>query len=498
MSQENEYPHGDTPHGSHFKSESRFSRDDEGNVQHDETPGQDAGYEDWRAPVTFTSEEDGYVPYSGYYAPGAQVHDRVMQGNAPLRVEPKRSGGNAGAVVIAILVLGLIFGSAVWMWFNRNVRVSVNGVAMEVRYRSTLDEVLESSEAEVVPGNLVSVGGSVLEEGSGWAYAAEVNGAALDNDQVAEYRVSGNETITFADGADKMEDYTSENVTVQPKLTYEGEVWAPIQYVAQWGQVGEVEMRTGAISGETAQGDVITEVKDVIIQRVYPKASDGRRLVCLTFDDGPSPVYTSQYLDILNEYGIKATFCELGVEVADQASYSQLVADSGCQIVSHTYNHLDLPTLDADEVYSEITTSYDAIKSASGVTTTATRPPYGDFGDACWLASRGSVSVLVTWTQDSEDWEQSGVDDIVEKALESVTNGSIILMHDGGGNRAQDLQALPQIIERLQDQGFEFVTLSELLDADDSIPDDVAACTATMPEGSVWPTEVASTEEASE
>lgn len=479
-----------------LKSGSRFSRDHDGNVKGDEPKGQARKPKADRAPATFSSEEDGYVPYSGYYAPGSQVHDRVMQGNAPLRVEPKRdNGGSVGAVIIAVLVLALIFGSALWMWLNRNVRVSVNGVAIEIRYRSTLDDVLAASDVEVTPGNFVSVGGNVLEEGAGYTYAAEVNGVTISDAQLGEYRVAGGETITLSDGHDRMEDYTSETVTVEPKLTYDGDSWGVVMYVSQWGQTGEVEMRTGATSGETAQGDVITPAQDVVITRANPKPSDGRRMVCLTFDDGPSYIYTQQYLDILSQYGAKATFCELGTEATDYPGYSKLVADSGNQIISHTYNHLDLTQQDADTVYSEITTAYDAIQAASGVSTTATRPAYGYFDSACWLASKGSVSVIVVWTQDSEDWRQAGVDAIVEKATENVSNGSIILMHDSGGDRSQDLEALPQIIEKLQGQGYELVTLSELLAADDSIPDDIATCTATMPEGSVWPTEVAQTDD---
>ena len=129
--------------------------------------------------------------------------------------------------------------------------------------------------------------------------------------------------------------------------------------------------------------------------------------------------------------------------------------------------------------------------NGTGTTTATLRPPYGYWNMGCWLASYGTTSVMVTWTQDSEDWEQNGVTSIVNHAMDSVTNGSIILFHDSGGNRSQDLDALPQVIEKLKAQGYELVTLSELLASDSSIPADIATCEAKMPEDCVWPTEIA-------
>ena len=101
------------------------------------------------------------------------------------------------------------------------------------------------------------------------------------------------------------------------------------------------------------------------------------------------------------------------------------------------------------------------------------------------------------WNQDSLDWKRPGVDAIVANATKSVTSGSIILMHDGGGPRDQDVQALPQIIEKLQADGYQFVTVSELMQSDSSIPADIAAGTATMPDGSTWPTEIATSGDSS-
>ena len=101
------------------------------------------------------------------------------------------------------------------------------------------------------------------------------------------------------------------------------------------------------------------------------------------------------------------------------------------------------------------------------------------------------MSASVIWTIDSRDWELPGADAIVKNCTSNVGNGDIILMHDGGGDRSQDIEALPRIIDELHKQGYRLVTLSELMDSDYRIPDEIASQYAPMPEGCSWPTELA-------
>ena len=416
-----------------------------------------------------------------------------MANQTPLNVRVKRNrAGSVTGILIALVILAALFGGGVWLWFNRQVTITLNGIRTDVRYHASLTEVQETANLQTTPGNLVSVAGNLLRTGEGHPFSAMVNDVQLMDDQLYEFKVEGGETIEMSDGGDKMEDYDVKPYDVAPKLVRENpNEWGPVQYVAQWGKMGQIELRIGKVSGEYGTGNWIVEPQDCIIRACTPVPSDGRKLVCLTFDDGPNPTYTQQYVDILNKYGVKATFFNLGSEVDLYPSYATIVPMNGMQLCSHTYNHEDLITLDAKSCYSEIALAYQTISANAGVDTTTLRAPYGDWDMNCWLASYGTTSMVVSWTQDSEDWEQAGVDSIVSHALDAVGNGSIILMHDSGGNRDQDVQALPKIIERLQSMGYELVTLSELLDSDDSIPDDIATCTATMPEDCVWPTEIA-------
>jgi peptidoglycan/xylan/chitin deacetylase (PgdA/CDA1 family) len=222
---------------------------------------------------------------------------------------------------------------------------------------------------------------------------------------------------------------------------------------------------------------------------VEPYIED-KKLVALTFDDGPLSPYTEQYLDILSQHGAKATFFCLGDSVQANPELARRIAEEGHQVCNHTMAHNQLTAVDNDVVYSEITRSAAVIEEATGVHTTHIRPPYGDFTERSWLGSRGSITASIRWTGDSMDWSLPGVDAIVSNSLLNLHSGSIILMHDGGGDRSQDVEALSKIVEQLQSEGYELVTISDLMRAMGTIPEDICSGTGTMPKDAVWPDEI--------
>jgi peptidoglycan/xylan/chitin deacetylase (PgdA/CDA1 family) len=266
--------------------------------------------------------------------------------------------------------------------------------------------------------------------------------------------------------------------------------WGSVTYIAQWPKAGITETRVGKISGETVEGEVVQEVQNCIVKCTMVTPDNGQKLVALTFDDGPS-AYTQKYLDILAQYGAKATFFVLGDNIGNYPEAAKAIVSSGNQIASHTGSHSELTTLDAATLQQELRETFDKINTTTGVQTTIFRPPYGEFTQRTWLNSGGVASVSVLWTQDSLDWKLPGASAIVSNCLSNITSGSIILMHDGGGNRDQDVQALPTLISTLQEQGYTLVTLDELLASDSSIPADIASGNATMPADATWPTELA-------
>lgn len=405
----------------------------------------------------------------------------------------RRRSAPSGArnVIVGIVAVAIVAIIGVLLWSNRKVEITLNGTATSIRVGSTCEQVIQTAELSPKAGNLVSVSGKRLEEGAGYAYTAKLGGNELSEDDAKNYRVSPGDELDISDGGDRMEDYDVQVMTEDPQLEMGGDAWGNLSYVSQWPKPGSYEMRTGKQSGETARGDTIEETQNAVVSvhQISPD-DDSRKLVALTFDDGPAEKYTDAYLDILDKYGIHATFFNLGQNVEEYPELAKKICDRGSEVMSHTYQHQQLSLLDSEALQKEFSSTFSTIESTTGVKTTGFRPPYGDFTEKAWLNSGGLASVSVLWNQDSLDWKRPGVDAIVENSTKNVTSGSIILMHDGGGNRDQDVEALPQIIEKLQNEGYEFVTVSELMKSDSSIPADIANGDATMPDGCVWPTQI--------
>lgn len=425
----------------------------------------------------------------GGYTPIATTSDRRRQGwqSGPSSMRRRRKMGFgiiAGIILAAIAALGTLL----W-WINRPVPVTVNGEAAEVRVSSRLEEVMREQGITVNPGDYVSVSDRVLQQGSGNAFTAQVNGRTLTQAEVEDYRIAGNEAIEFTDGGNVCEEYEATTESVMPYLRMEGTGYS-LQYISQWGYPGERETRTGKESGEVA--DVITkEPQDCVVTCVDPYIDGDTKYAALTFDDGPLSPYTEQYLDILSSHGVHATFFNLGENVEANPALARRIVEEGNEIANHTMAHNQLTAVSADTIYNEITTSANVIENATGVKSSHIRPPYGDFSAESWLASKGSITASIRWTADSLDWKLPGAEAIVTNSTANSYSGMIILMHDGGGDRSQDVEALPSIIEQLQAQGYQFVTIADLMRAMGNIPEEVCSGSGTMPADAVWPEELA-------
>ena len=420
--------------------------------------------------------------------------DEVPQDLVPVRdVGPaKRRRTSASKHVRAFGIVILIFAGiaalALYAWLTRSVDFKLNGNVVSAPYGTSLADYLDEHGTGVAPGNLVSVAGEVLQEGQGSAYVATVDGEELGPEEARDVRIVGGEVVDLSNGADVMEDFTAEVVEAPPLLEFEGSAGA-ISYIAQWGKSGTQELRTGKVSGVEALGEYVEPPQNVIVKTVNVEPDDGVRCVALTFDDGPSD-YTDDYLDILASYGAKATFFMKPEEVLDHVDVARAARDAGHQIATKTDAYYSLSDMDDETMRETIQHGFDVLASELGVETTTFRPLFGAFTHEDWLRSGGVASMSVIWNCDSLDWEQPGTYDIVQNALDGLGNGSVILLHDGGGDRSQTLAALPLILSELKEQGYSFVTVDELLASDSDIAPTVASGDETMPEGSVWPTEI--------
>jgi peptidoglycan-N-acetylglucosamine deacetylase len=187
--------------------------------------------------------------------------------------------------------------------------------------------------------------------------------------------------------------------------------------------------------------------------------------IALTFDDGPQPFFTPQILAVLQRFGVKATFFCIGRQVAIYPDLVRQESADGDLVEDHTWSHPNLNGLNAAAVYQQLATGEQAIEQATGTPPAFLRPPYGSFTfTVLTQAVRLRLSVVL-WNVDPRDWSRPGTSTIVARVLSATTDGSIILLHDGGGNRSQTLAALPAIIGTLQERGFRFVTIQQMVDA---------------------------------
>ena len=185
---------------------------------------------------------------------------------------------------------------------------------------------------------------------------------------------------------------------------------------------------------------------------------DGPKVIALTIDDGPSPVYTPQILALLDKYRITASFSMIGESVTYYPAIAREVADAGHMIVNHTWDHANLRWLGAAATQAEISRASDAIHAAVGRRPEMFRAPYGVWSPAALEYCAVEDLTPLGWSVDPRDWSRPGVREIVAIIMANTRTGSIILEHDGGGDRSQTVAALRIAIPRLLDQGYRFAT----------------------------------------
>ena len=181
-----------------------------------------------------------------------------------------------------------------------------------------------------------------------------------------------------------------------------------------------------------------------------------KKLVALTFDDGPSAETTPILLNVLTEKNAIATFFTLGVMARSHPDIVKRMNREGHEIASHTMYHQNLPRIPLDAAAADIKEASDVLKSILGRRPTLTRPPYGSFNDAVRDVTK---TPLILWSVDPEDWRYREANKIIEIAMSQVHDGAIILIHDV---YPSSVEAIPRLIDILRENGYEFVTISEL------------------------------------
>jgi peptidoglycan-N-acetylglucosamine deacetylase len=185
---------------------------------------------------------------------------------------------------------------------------------------------------------------------------------------------------------------------------------------------------------------------------------DGPKAIALTIDDGPSPVYTPQVLRLLARYRVTASFSMIGIEAQAYPAVAREVADAGHLLTNHTWTHLNLAWLPPVAVTEQMSRGTDAIHAATGRVPDLFRAPYGAWSPFVLSQCARTGMAPLGWSVDPRDWSRPGVASIVANIMGNTRTGSIILEHDGGGDRSQTVAALKIVIPRLLAAGYHFRT----------------------------------------
>lgn len=195
-----------------------------------------------------------------------------------------------------------------------------------------------------------------------------------------------------------------------------------------------------------------------------------KKLIALTFDDGPDPDVTPQILKTLKKHEAKATFFMLVNSAEKYPKIAKQVANNGHEIANHTYTHVNLAKVKRSRIEKELAHAKEKLESITERPVKLFRPPYGEYNQAVVEVAHNSEQHIIMWSVDPQDWRYKNKNKIYQNIMQSSNPGSIVLMHDIHQATAD---ALPKILKDLKEQGYEFVTVSELLKEIEAAPNGV-------------------------
>lgn len=196
-----------------------------------------------------------------------------------------------------------------------------------------------------------------------------------------------------------------------------------------------------------------------VANQIY-RGDSSFRTVAMTFDDGPFPIYTTLLLDTLDRLGVKATFFLVGREVQGYPYFAQAIVRAGHEVANHTFHHVNLTRLSAEQVAEEITRAQKTITDVTGQAPRYFRPPGGNYNSMVLRVVHNLGLVTVFWTANSADYTGLDARAVEARVLTRVSNGGIILFHQGTENT---LWTLPHMTTVLRNQGYAITTVSGLV-----------------------------------
>ncbi|MGL6104772.1 polysaccharide deacetylase family protein [Romboutsia sp.] len=208
-----------------------------------------------------------------------------------------------------------------------------------------------------------------------------------------------------------------------------------------------------------SKGVFALEDEEVFIKN----GSRDKKVIALTFDDGPHPKETNEVLDVLKKYDVKATFFIAGKHANWYPEPLIRTSKEGHEIGNHTFNHPDISNLSSSQIESEILKCEEILLKLTGKKTTLFRPPYGSYRkeELVNIAQKYNYKIVLWTTIDTRDWQNPQAHKIANTIIDKAKNGDIVLLHDYATNNT--VQALDILIPAMIEKGFQFVTVSELI-----------------------------------
>ncbi len=224
----------------------------------------------------------------------------------------------------------------------------------------------------------------------------------------------------------------------------------------QENQASGSSVQGNQASGSSAQGNKIESDSGAQEENLQEQPQEKKK-IALTFDDGPDAEYTPQLLDGLAERGVKVTFFVIGKQAEEQPELMERIVKEGHLIGNHTYNHVDIRNMTESAAIKEIEKANEVIEKFTGEEPSFLRPPFGSGSNKL---EKEMEMIQVLWTIDTMDWACKNEAKICNTVYKEIEENSIILMHD---EYPATVRAALSIIDQLQKEGYEFVTVDEII-----------------------------------
>lgn len=334
------------------------------------------------------------------------------------------------------------------------IHIQVDGRPVWIERDTTVADLIDRGIVSAPRGDLYSVEGRLIGRREGGAPLVEVDGRSAREDHV----VTSASEVVSRQGSDTTETILHRVVETTAPVRFVGA--GPMEQLVSTGAPCRVLVSMGEKSGIEIDRVQASPAVPAVVRRAHPRTK--AKLVALTFDDGPWPRSTEAVLAILRKEKAKATFFMIGDLVDKRTGIASQVVEAGMEIGTHSQSHTMLRQDSSVAAVREVDLGIETVDRCLGVRPNWYRPAGGAVNGYLYKEAERRRLLVARWNVDPRDYRRVKAKTIARRVLKAARPGSVILLHDGGGDRTQTVKALKSIIRGLRKKGYRLVTLSEL------------------------------------